>query len=72
MSNQPLREHSQKAICLDRYALHQHADGTWAVFDRRMCRPAVVKGISQIGLEMDAAGDMVDLLNRMEWRPSKE
>lgn len=40
----------------------------WTVYDSRTDEPARVKGVSQVGLEMERADDLVDLLNRLAHR----
>ncbi|MGU3404071.1 hypothetical protein [Methylobacterium brachiatum] len=40
----------------------------WTVYDTRTDEPARVKGVPQIGLEMEKADDLVDLLNRLAQR----
>jgi hypothetical protein len=38
----------------------------WVVFDTTTDLPAVVKGVPQIGLSLDDADDLTDLLNRLD------
>lgn len=38
----------------------------WGVFDTTTGLPAVVKGVPQIGLSLDDADDLTDLLNRLD------
>jgi hypothetical protein len=40
----------------------------WTVYDSRNDEPAQVKGVAQVGLEMEKADDLVDLLNRLAHR----
>lgn len=47
----------------NRYDLRQDNDGTWTVFDIFTGLPARVNEVEQIGLEMEQADDLVDLLN---------
>jgi hypothetical protein len=47
----------------NRYDLRQEADGTWTVFDIFSGLPAEVNEVEQVGLELEQADDLVDLLN---------
>ncbi|MQW47730.1 hypothetical protein [Sinorhizobium meliloti] len=47
----------------NRYDRRQDADGTWTVFDIFTGLPAEVNEVEQVGLEMEQADDLVDLLN---------
>ena len=38
----------------------------WTVFDTKTGRPALVKGLRQVGLAFAAADELVDALNAME------
>ncbi|MCO6423872.1 hypothetical protein JT737_19385 [Sinorhizobium meliloti] len=53
--NEPISE--------NRYNLRQEDDGTWTVFDIFTGLPAEVNEVEQVGLEMERADDLVDLLN---------
>ncbi|MQU69059.1 hypothetical protein [Sinorhizobium meliloti] len=44
-------------------SLRQEDDGTWTVFDIFTGLPARVNDVEQVGLEMEQADDLVDLLN---------
>lgn len=46
-----------------RYDMRDEPDGTWTVFDIFTGLPAVVDDVPLIGLEMEEADDLVDLLN---------
>lgn len=50
-----------------RYELRK-LDNGWAVWDTQTNAPAVVNGCWQVDLEMEAADDLTDLLNRGEAR----
>jgi hypothetical protein len=41
-------------------------DEAWGVFDTTTGLPALVKGVPQIGLPLDDADDLTDLLNRLD------
>jgi hypothetical protein len=46
----------------------------WAVIDSVTHRPALVNDVPQINLELDAADDLTDLLNRLDreaWASAK-
>ena len=45
------------------YDLRKEADGTWTVYDLVSKLPARVNGVEQVGLDMEVADDLVDLLN---------
>lgn len=45
--------------------------GTWTVFDIFTGQPAEVDQVTQIGLEMEQADDLVDLLNLQDARRRK-
>lgn len=47
----------------NRYNLRQEDDGTWTVFDIFTGLPVEVNEAEQVGLEMEQADDLVDLLN---------
>ncbi len=47
----------------NRYDLRQEPDGTWTVFDIFTGMPALVNEVEQVGLELEQADDLVDLLN---------
>lgn len=47
----------------NRYDLRKEPDGTWTVFDIFTGMPAQVNDVEQIGLELEQADDLVDLLN---------
>ncbi|KOF22560.1 hypothetical protein AC244_03320 [Ensifer adhaerens] len=47
----------------NRYDLRQESDGTWTVFDIFTGMPALVNEVEQVGLELEQADDLVDLLN---------
>ncbi|MGH0278368.1 hypothetical protein [Sinorhizobium meliloti] len=47
----------------NRYNLRQEDDGTWTVFEIFTGLPAEVNDVEQVGLEMEQADDLVDLLN---------
>lgn len=49
----------------NRYDLRQENDGTWTVFDIFTGLPARVNDVEQVGLELEQADDLVDLLNRL-------
>ncbi|MBZ9977820.1 hypothetical protein LB555_20490 [Mesorhizobium sp. BR-1-1-10] len=46
-----------------RYDLRKEPDGTWTVFDVFTGIPADPEGHPAVGLEMEYADDLVDLLN---------
>ncbi|KAA3452739.1 hypothetical protein C7I87_00740 [Mesorhizobium sp. SARCC-RB16n] len=46
-----------------RYDLRKDPDGTWTVFDVFTGQPAMVEGRPAVGLNMEWADDLVDLLN---------
>ncbi|HEY0331654.1 MAG TPA: hypothetical protein VGC77_21455 [Rhodopseudomonas sp.] len=48
-----------------RYELRKLENG-WAVWDAQANTPAVITGCWQTGLEMEAADDLVDLLNGVD------
>ncbi len=52
-----------------RYDMRQDDEG-WTVFDIWTGWPAVIKGAKQVGLEIQNADDLVDLLNYMNERRS--
>ncbi|MBD9636056.1 hypothetical protein IB277_07085 [Ensifer sp. ENS07] len=47
----------------NRYDLRKEPDDTWTVFDIFTGMPAQVNDVEQIGLELEQADDLVDLLN---------
>ncbi|MGH6806639.1 MAG: hypothetical protein ACREEJ_07320 [Ensifer adhaerens] len=47
----------------NRYDLRKESDGTWTVFDIFTAMPALVNEVEQVGLELEQADDLVDLLN---------
>ena len=47
------------------YDLRRESDDTWTVYDVLTDLPAVVNGVPQVGLEMEVADDLVDLLNEI-------
>ncbi|NOV20936.1 hypothetical protein E5S70_33805 [Ensifer adhaerens] len=47
----------------NRYDLRKEPDGTWTVFDIFTGMPALVNEVEQVGLELEQADDLVDLLN---------
>lgn len=50
----------------DRYTLCRQANGTWSVVDIFTNFPAIVEGRVMIGMDMEEADDMVDLLNTLD------
>ncbi|WP_376742145.1 hypothetical protein [Ensifer canadensis] len=57
------RVSSEAAMPENRYDLRQEPDGTWTVFDIFTGMPALVNEVEQVGLELEQADDLVDLLN---------
>ncbi|MDX1045497.1 hypothetical protein GOL40_19555 [Sinorhizobium medicae] len=53
----------RRAMSENRYNLRQEDDGTWTVFDIFTGLPAEVNDVAQVGLDMEQADDLVDLLN---------
>ena len=49
-----------------RYDMKQDVSGTWAIIDRATGFITMVDGSLQVGLDRDAADDMVGLLNKLE------
>ena len=49
-----------------RYDMRQDVNGTWVIIDRATGFITMVDGYLQIGLDRDAADDMVDLLNKLD------
>ncbi|KAB0539865.1 hypothetical protein F7P81_00115 [Pseudochrobactrum saccharolyticum] len=49
-----------------RYDMRQDVNGTWVIIDRATGFITMVDGSLQIGLDRDAADDMVDLLNKLD------
>ena len=49
-----------------RYDMKQDVNGTWAIIDRATGFITMVDGSLQVGLDRDAADDMVGLLNKLE------
>ncbi|WP_162771270.1 hypothetical protein [Rhizobiales bacterium] len=47
----------------NRYDLRKESDDTWTVFDIFTGMPALVNEVEQVGLELEQADDLVDLLN---------
>nr|WP_085044163.1 hypothetical protein [Ensifer aridi] len=58
--------------CLNRYDLRQEANGTWTVFDIFTGLPARVNDLEQVGLEMEQADDLVDVLNLLYIKRRRE
>ncbi|MBB4003173.1 hypothetical protein [Aurantimonas endophytica] len=50
----------------DRYTLCKRSNGTWSVVDIFTDFPAIVDGRVMIGMDMEEADDMVDLLNILD------
>ncbi|UCA47695.1 hypothetical protein [Pseudochrobactrum sp. XF203] len=46
--------------------MKQDVNGTWAIIDRATGFITMVDGSLQVGLDRDAADDMVDLLNKLD------
>ena len=46
--------------------MKQDVSGTWAIIDRATGFITMVDGSLQVGLDRDAADDMVGLLNKLE------
>ncbi|MDX0752894.1 hypothetical protein GOL39_28740 [Sinorhizobium medicae] len=53
----------RRAMSENRYNLRQEDDGTWTVFDIFTGLPPEVNDVEQVGLDMEQADDLVDLLN---------
>ncbi|MFB0493219.1 hypothetical protein ABIE45_005805 [Methylobacterium sp. OAE515] len=51
----------------ERFDMRQDDEG-WTVYNVRTDEPARVKGVSQTGLDIADADDLVDLLNRLAHR----
>jgi hypothetical protein len=49
-----------------RYDIRPDLNG-WTVFDTETSTPIVVNGILQVGLSLDDADDLADLLDRLAW-----
>ncbi|MDK1494435.1 hypothetical protein QN219_31300 [Sinorhizobium sp. 7-81] len=47
----------------NRYELRKETDGTWTIFDIFTGMPARVNDVEQVGLEIEKADVLVDLLN---------
>ena len=57
----------QRNTGMMRYQMNKVAGAdAWIVLDTTTGFPAVVKGIPQIGLSLDDADDLTDLLNRLD------
>lgn len=57
---------SRPVMSTARYTLRHGPDDTWAVIDVYTGWPAVSYGVTLIGMELDDADDMVDLLNTLD------
>nr|WP_046118654.1 hypothetical protein [Ensifer aridi] len=57
---------------MNRYDLRQEANGTWTVFDIFTGLPARVNDLEQVGLEMEQADDLVDVLNLLYIKRRRE
>lgn len=56
---------SDPARMIVRFDIRPDADG-WSIFDRTTGDPAVVEGVTSIGLTRADADDIADLLNTLE------
>ncbi|NRP73790.1 hypothetical protein ILFOPFJJ_04703 [Ensifer psoraleae] len=52
-------------MCENRYDRRKETDGTWTIFDIFMGMPARVNDVEQVGLEIEQADILVDLLNEL-------
>ncbi len=57
------------AMAGQRFAMRQERDGSWTIYGVKTGHPVIVNGVLQVGLNVDAADDMVDVLNGLVPRP---
>lgn len=55
-----------------RYELFHDDDDTWAVIDKFTGWPAKINGVLQMGMEMEKASNVVDVLNFLDARKRQE
>lgn len=49
-----------------RFDMRREDDGTWTVLDGMTGQQVVAAGLAMVGMSVDDADDMVDLLNRLD------
>jgi hypothetical protein len=52
-------------MALARYAIRKENDETWTVYLILTGHPAIVDGVPQVGLDVDDAGYVANMLNRI-------